>query len=202
MGGVMNDELLDVPVRELLERVTAETPAPGGGSIAALVTALAAGLVETVARASAGWADAGGLAAQAKALRERVEPLAQRAAVAYEEALVALRLPDALEPEVRRETIERSLSEAAEVPLAIAVIAADVAEAAATAADCADPSTCADASVAAVLAEAAARGAAHLVAINLTTSAGDDRVMRARRAAEAAGDAAKRALRAAEERCG
>ena len=199
-GGVMHDELLDVPVRELLERVTAESPAPGGGSIAALVVALAAGLVETVARASAGWGDARGLAAQAKALRERVEPLAQRNADAYEEALVALRLPDALEPEVRRETIERSLSEAAEVPLAIAVIAADVADVAATAADCADPSTCADASVAAVLAESAARGAAHLVAINLTTSAGDDRVLRARRAAEAAADAAKRALRAAEVR--
>jgi formiminotetrahydrofolate cyclodeaminase len=199
-GGVMHDELLDVPVRELLERVTAESPAPGGGSIAALVVALAAGLVETVARASAGWGGAQGLAAQAKALRERVEPLAQRNAEAYEEALVALRLPDALEPEVRRETIERSLSEAAEVPLAIAVIAADVAEVAATAADCADPSTCADASVAAVLAESAARGAAHLVAINLTTSADDDRVLRARRAAEAAADAAKRALRAAEVR--
>jgi methenyltetrahydrofolate cyclohydrolase len=199
-GGVMHDELLDVPVRQLLERVTAESPAPGGGSIAALVVALAAGLVETVARASAGWGDARGLAAQAKALRERVEPLAQRDAEAYEEALVALRLPDALEPEVRRETIERSLSEAAEVPLAIAVIAADVADVAATAADCADPSTCADASVAAVLAEGAARGAAHLVAINLTTAAGDERVLRARRAAEAAADAAKRALRAAEER--
>jgi methenyltetrahydrofolate cyclohydrolase len=199
-GGVMHDELLDVPVRELLDRVTEESPAPGGGSIAALVVALAAGLVETVARASAGWGDARGLAAQAKALRERVEPLAQRNAEAYEEALVALRLPDGLEPEVRRETIERSLSEAAEVPLAIAVIAADVADVAATAADCADPSTCADASVAAVLAESAARGAAHLVAINLTTSAGDDRVLRARRAAEAAADAAKRALRAAEGR--
>jgi formiminotetrahydrofolate cyclodeaminase len=196
----MADEILDVPVRELLDRVTAETPAPGGGSIAALVAALAAGLVETVARASGGWADAGGLAAQAKVLRERVEPLAQLDAEAYEDALVALRLPDALEPEVRRETIERSLAYAAEVPLAIALIAADVAQAAAVAAECGDPSTCADASVAAVLAESAARGGAHLVAINLTTSADDNRVVRARRAAEAASDAAKRALRAAEER--
>jgi methenyltetrahydrofolate cyclohydrolase len=196
----MADEILDVPVRELLDRVTAEAPAPGGGSIAALVAALAAGLVETVARASHGWADARGLAAQAKVLRERVEPLAQLDADAYEEALVALRLPDALEPEVRRETIERSLGYAAEVPLAIALIAADVAHAAAVAADCGDPSTCADASVAAVLAEGAARGAAHLVAINLTTSADDSRVVRARRAVEAASDAAKRSLRAAEER--
>jgi formiminotetrahydrofolate cyclodeaminase len=141
-----------------------------------------------------------GFAAQAKTLRELVEPLAQRDAEAYEEALVALRLPDAIEPEVRRETIERSLSLAAEVPLAIALIASDVADVAATAAGCADPSTCADASVAAVLAESAARGAAHLVAINLTTTTGDDRVLRARRAAEAAADAAKRALRVAEER--
>jgi formiminotetrahydrofolate cyclodeaminase len=156
--------------------------------------------VETVARASSGSAEARGLAPQAKALRERVEPLAQRDAEAYEEALVALRLPAALEPEVRSDTIERSLSYAAEVPLAIALVAADIAEVAAAAAECGDPSTCADASVAAVLAEGAARGAAHLVAINLTTTADDERVVRARRSARVAADAAKRALAAAEER--
>lgn len=196
----MNDELLDVPVRELLQRVTAETPTPGGGSIAALVAALAAGLVETVARGSGEWADARGLVAQAKTLRQRVEPLAQRDAEAYEHALVALRLPETLEPDVRSDTIGRSLSYAADVPLAIALIAADVAEAAAAATEGCDPSTCADASVAAVLAESAARGAAHLVAINLTTTEDDERVVRARRAAETAADAAKRALRVAEER--
>jgi formiminotetrahydrofolate cyclodeaminase len=196
----MNGELLDVPVRELLERVTSETPTPGGGSIAALVAALAAGLVETVARESNAWVEGRGLASQAKALRERVEPLAQRDAEAYEEALVALRLPETLEPEVRGDTIARTLALAAEVPLAIAVIAADVAEAAAAAAESADPSTCADASVAAVLAAGAATGAAHLVAVNLTTTEDDIRVVRARRAAEGAADAAKRALRAAEER--
>jgi formiminotetrahydrofolate cyclodeaminase len=196
----MTDELLDVPVRELLSRVTAETPAPGGGSIAALVAALAAGLVETVARGSGDWPDGRGLVAQAKTLRERVEPLAQRNAEAYERALVALRLPTTLEAEVRSDTIGRSLSQAAEVPLAIALVAADVAEAAAAASEGCDAATCADASVAAVLAESAARGAAHLVAINLTTTEDDERVVRARRAAELAADAAKRALRAAEER--
>jgi formiminotetrahydrofolate cyclodeaminase len=196
----MNEELLDVPVRELLDRVTAETPTPGAGSIAAVVAALAAGLVETVARGSGQWADARGLAAQAKALRQRVEPLAQQSADAYKHALVALQLPETLEPEVRSSKIGQSLSYAAEVPLAIALIASDVAEAAAAASEGCDASTCADASVAAVLAESAARGAAHLVAINLTTTEDDQRVIRARRAAEAAADAAKRALRTAEER--
>ena len=196
----MHDELLDVPVRELLDRLTAETPAPGGGSIAALVAALAAGLVETVARGSGDWSDARGMAAQAKALRQRVEPLAEQSAKAYEHALVALRLPETIEPEVRSSTIGRSLSHAAAVPLAIAVIASDVAEVAAAAAEGCDASTCADASVAAVLAESAARGAAHLVAINLTTTEDDERVIRARRAAETAADAAKRALRTAEAR--
>jgi formiminotetrahydrofolate cyclodeaminase len=196
----MSDDLLDVPVRQLLERVTSELPSPGGGSIAAVVAALAAGLVENVARGSFEWADARGVAAQAKILRKRVEPLAKRDAEAYERALVALRLPETLEPQVRSDTIERSLSHAAEVPLEIALIAADIAEAAAAAAECGDASTCADASVAAALAEGAARGAAHLVEINLTTSAEDERVLSAWRAAEAAADAAKRALRAAEER--
>jgi formiminotetrahydrofolate cyclodeaminase len=196
----MADELLDVPVRRLLERVTSELPSPGGGSIAAVVAALAAGLVETVARGSLDWQGARGVAAQAKTLRERVEPLAQRDAEAYERALVALRLPETLEPEVRSDTIVRSLSHAADVPLTIALIAADIAEAAVVVAECGDASTCADASVAAALAEGAARGAAHLVEINLTTSAEDERVLRAWQAADAAADAAKRALRAVEAR--
>ncbi|WP_425564207.1 cyclodeaminase/cyclohydrolase family protein, partial [Pseudonocardia zijingensis] len=36
--------LLDLTVRELLDSVAARTPAPGGGGVAAIVTAMAAGL--------------------------------------------------------------------------------------------------------------------------------------------------------------
>ena len=45
-------DLLDAPLREFLDTIAGEGPAPGGGSAAAIVVAMAAGLVSMVARAS------------------------------------------------------------------------------------------------------------------------------------------------------
>ena len=73
-------------------------------------------------------------------------------------------------------------------------MAADAAELAAVLAAGANPEVCADAVVAACLAEAAARGAAHLVRINLGVSPDDERIGVAEAHAEAAGRARARAL--------
>ena len=69
--------------------------------------------------------------------------------------------------------------QAAEVPLAIAEAAADVAELAALAAAEGSPHLRPDATAATALAEAAVRAAAHLVEINLATVAGDQHSARA-----------------------
>jgi len=67
---------------------------------------------------------------------------------------------------------------------------------AAEASECADGASRADASAAAALAAGAARAAAKLVAVNLATTPGDERIAAADRAVEAAEDAAKIALMA------
>ena len=85
---------------------------------------------------------------------------------------------------------------AAEVPLALAEAAADVALLAADATERADGASRADAAAAAALAAGAARAAAKLVAINLSTQPGDERIAAAERAVEAADDAARQALAA------
>ena len=82
------------------------------------------------------------------------------------------------------------------MPLAIGEAAADTSLLAAEAADRADGSARADAAAAACLAAGAAQAASRLVEINLATVADDDRLARARRAAEAAAEAAQRALAA------
>lgn len=180
---------------ELLESVASEVPSPGGGSVAALAAAMAAALVSMVARASRdAWPEAAGVAAQAGALRRRLAELAEIDAEAYEEALVALQLPRALEPEVRNATIGLTLGRAADVPLAIAEAAADVAELGALTAEEADPNLRGDAVAAAVIGESAARAAANLVRVNLTTTEGDERVVLAGTLAQTAADAASRAL--------
>ena len=91
----------DVPFEELLDTIAAETPAPGGGSVAAFVTEMAASLAAMAARFAHDWDGAAGAVAQAETLRHRAAPLADEDAVAYENVLTAMRMPRELEPEVR-----------------------------------------------------------------------------------------------------
>jgi formiminotetrahydrofolate cyclodeaminase len=186
--------LLDLPMRNLLDQVAAPGRTPGGGSVAALVTAAAAGLLAKVARSSAErWQDAPGIAAQAEALRDRAAPLAQRDADEYEAALRAQGEQSQESGERRDFALGRAFARAAEPPLEIAAIAADIARLSVTVAQAGDPALRADAVAAGLLSAAAAASAAELVAVNLTASDKDERVLRARKladdAAEAAGEA-------------
>jgi formiminotetrahydrofolate cyclodeaminase len=187
--------LLDLRLSEFLDEVAGKGRTPGGGSLAALVTAAAAGLLAKVARASkADWADAAGVAAQAEALRDRAAPLAQLDADEYEAAMSSVGAPGD-ESAVRRDfAVGRAYARAAEPPLRIVEAATDVAELAALVARNGDPSLRADAAAAGAFAAAAARAAAELVAVNLTASADDERVLRAHALAELAARAADEAF--------
>lgn len=182
---------------DFLEEVSARTPAPGGGSVAAIAGAMAAGLAAMAARFSEEyWPDARGAVAQAETLRSRLAFLAQVDADAYEEALATFRLPKDVAPSERDAAIGLALSHAADVPLQVAEAATDIAELAALAAEHGNPNLRGDAAAAALLAEAVARAAANLVAINLGVTAEDERISRSHRIVEAASAAAKRALAA------
>jgi methenyltetrahydrofolate cyclohydrolase len=187
-------ELLDLPLREFLDRLAAEEPSPAGGSAAALGVAMGAALIAKVAKTSTGWPEAGAVVAQAERLRRRTAPLAQSDADVYEEALAALHLPEQLEPEVRDMAIGQVLARAAEIPLVIAEAGADVACLAAEVAERGAPERRGDAIAAALIGEAAARAAANLVAINLTVTPEDERVLRARAVTDLASAAAREAL--------
>ena len=180
-----------------LDELAAERPAPGGGSAAAIAVAMGASLVAMAARLSRGtWSEAGGAVAQAAALRARLAPLAHADAEVYEEALRALEAPAELKPEMRDRVLGEALWRAADVPLAIAEAGADVAALAAAVAERGDPSVRGDAAAGALLAEAGARAAANLVAINLGATARDPRVVRARSLVAAATASARPALEA------
>ena len=176
-------DLLDLRLRAFLDLMATEDPTPGGGSAAALAVAMSAALSGMVARGSPDWDEAGAACAQAEHLRGRVAPLVQLDAELYEEALVTLRLPQYAEAEVRSAAIRGALERAAEAPLLIAEAAAD---AACLGADVAERGTAerrGDAVAAALLAEAAARAAAALVAVNLVVSPEDYRFARSETAA-------------------
>lgn len=172
--------------RDLAELISSADAVPASGWVAGVSAALGAALVAKAASRSEGWSGAGGAAAQASDLRDRLLELSSQDARAYESALEALE---------RRDTgLAEALAAAADVPLALAETSADVALLAAEAAECADGATRADAAAAAALAAGAARAASKLVEVNLSTTPGDERIAAAARAVEIAEDAARAAL--------
>jgi methenyltetrahydrofolate cyclohydrolase len=194
----MPEVLADENVSHLCEVIAAETSAPGGGSVAAIVTGFAASLAAMAARFSTDqWEDARGAVAQAEALRRRVLPLADEDARAYESFLEARRLSEKVGPEARNAAIGAALSHAADVPLAIAEAALDVASLAAELAERGNPNLRGDAATAVLLSEAAVRATANLVEINLATREGDERVERAREFCELSRRISRRVLESA-----
>lgn len=173
---------------DLADRISSGKPVPASGWVAGFSAALAASLVAKSAARSGGWGEAEGARAQALDLRDRLLALAAQDARAYERALTALERRDA--------GLARALARAAEVPLAIAEAAVDVALLAAEGAERSDGSARADAAAAACLSAGAATAARRLVEVNLATIGEDERLTRAELAAEAAADAARRALAA------
>lgn len=195
----MVGDLLDAPLRDFLDTLAREGPAPAGGSAAALTVAMSAGLVAMVARASKGhWDEAGGVVGQAETLRARITPLAQADADAYVEALRALRGREQLEERYRDQQLRAALERAAEIPLRIADAGADLASLAALLVENGNPEVRADAAVAAVLAEGGTRAAAKLVAVNLAAGESDPRVRHVDTLAAIAAEASDRALAAAQ----
>ena len=171
-------DYLDLPLGEFLDRVASDGPAPGGGSVAAIAVALAAGLAGMAARLSSERLDdAPELAGRADAARLRVAPLAGADAESYGRVLDAYREPD---PEARTARVREALSGAADVPLAVAEAGNEVVGIAYRLAEKGNPNLRGDALASVLLAGAGVRAAAELVGINLSAAdVDDDRLGRA-----------------------
>ncbi len=173
--------------------VAAAPHGPGVGEITGGVIAIAAGLCESVARASLdGWSDGRGVVAQAAELRRRAHALAHENAVAYGRVRTALQPPESPAPATatgRDGTLRATLLRSAEIPLALATTAVDCAILAAAIAHDAHPDVRADVIGAAELAVGAARAAAWLVEINLALLPDDPYRVEARAVVAAAEEA-------------
>jgi formiminotetrahydrofolate cyclodeaminase len=185
-------DYLELPVGSFLDLLASDESAPGGGSAIAVSVALAASLSSMAARLSTKHLpDATGLAERAEGLRERVAPLARADAVAYSRVLVAQRAHKAPD---RDGDVRAALSEAADVPLAVAEAGAEVASIAARLASDGNPNLEGDAVCAVLLADAGVRAAVRLVEINLSSEPGEDRRLdRARELVETAASARRSA---------
>ncbi len=156
--------------------VAADTPTPGGGSVAALAGALAAALGEMVSRLTLRRAS---LAQHHPAVRERLEQLGslreqllnyvKSDAESYDAVVAAMRLPKATEAEqkARADAIEQASKTAAAVPLGTARLAAEVARVVESLRGITIPQASSDLEVALHMAEAARQSALANVRVNL-----------------------------------
>jgi methenyltetrahydrofolate cyclohydrolase len=186
--------------------MAAGKPAPAGGSAAALTVAQAAALCAKTARLSARQLNADRadqLTTEADRIRTTAVGLVDQDARAYggviehaRKAAAARRNADARAADAAADpadpadaeddrvselmaSLARMLSRAADVPMEIVELAAQVAGIAAPLAAVGNPALRGDAVAAALLAQAGARAAATLVAINLADSPDDSRPGRA-----------------------
>ena len=167
-----------VSLSGFMSSVASSTPTPGGGSVAAHVGALAAALAQMVAGLTVGKkkyaavdADMKRIGLEAADLANTLAALVDADARSYTAVSNAYKLPK--EPDdaaVRRaESITEALLGASRVPLETARACAKVAELAAVVATKGNTNAVSDAGVAALLADAACRGAAYNVRINVAS---------------------------------
>lgn len=167
-------------VRMSLESFSAETaaesPAPGGGSVAAYSGALGISLSAMVANLSAtkkGWEEKqaffSDLAEQAQELRKKLLWLVDEDTRAFNAIMDALKLPKSTEEEkkFRKECIDRSTRRAIEVPLEVMKVSYAALLHLSEMATHGNPNSVSDAGVGALCARAAVRGAGLNVRINL-----------------------------------
>jgi formiminotetrahydrofolate cyclodeaminase len=203
--------LLSRPLSEVLTALASQHElAGGGGPAAALTSAAAAALTAKVARGSRStWIEAGGAIAHAESLRMQAQALIERDAEAYREASSVLlqsertarqgvagpALAARAIPLADRERLAgEAMIYAADLSLAIADAASQVAQLAAEVARRCPPSLRPDAQTAVALAEAASCAAARLVEVNRRLPPDDPRRAASCEAAEAAQRARQQSL--------
>lgn len=163
-------------VEMFLDEVASSSPAPGGGSVAALAGALGAALTSMVCNLTLGKkkyagvdADMKKVLAQAEELRARFTTLIEKDTTAFNKVMEALSLPKETEPQkaLRAAAVREATKEATLVPLEVMKHCIDALALAQEVASKGNPHSISDAGVSALLLHAACEGAALNVKINL-----------------------------------
>jgi glutamate formiminotransferase/formiminotetrahydrofolate cyclodeaminase len=165
-------------VTGFVDELSSASPAPGGGSVAALCGALSAGLSAMIAAltfAKKGMEDRRqtmeDLGRQAQALKDWFLLAVDRDTEAFNQVLAAIRLPKATDEEhaARNEALELASQAATRVPLEVLERSVEALELAVVVARDGNPTAVTDAGVAGICALAAGEGAALNVRINLSS---------------------------------
>ena len=168
--------LVDMTLRGFVDELSMDSPAPGGGSVAALCGALSAGLSAMVANLTVGkkgyeavCGEMTSMAVEAQALKDFLLEAVDRDTKAFNKVMEAFRLPKTTpeQAEEKDRAIEVANKEATLVPLEVLEKAVDAVSLARIAAAKGNRNSLSDAGVAGLAAQTAGEGAYDNVLINL-----------------------------------
>ena len=168
--------LVSMTVERFVDEVSSNSPAPGGGSVAALAGSLGAALAAMVANLTVGkagyesaWAPLSTLAERAQLLKAALLRAVDDDTKAFDDVLAAMRLPKATEEQkaARASAIAAAYEKATAVPLATARLCLQALELTEQAAASGNRNSTSDAGVGALLAKAGLDAALMNVRINL-----------------------------------
>jgi glutamate formiminotransferase/formiminotetrahydrofolate cyclodeaminase len=168
--------LVELKTGEFVDEVSRDTPAPGGGSIAALAGALGAALVSMVSNLTIGKkgyeaveVDLLKLAEKAQTLKDKLLKAVDDDTNAFNAYMEARRLPQTSDDEkrIREKSIQNGLKQAVNVPLGTAKLSYEALQIAAEAVEKANINSVTDAGVGAQIAFSGIRGGIFNVLINL-----------------------------------
>ena len=167
--------LVQLPLLDFADETASESPAPGGGSIAAYVGALGASLGAMVANLSAHkkgwdsrWAEFGSWAQQGQAYKDELLRLVDADTLAFNGIMTAFSLPKGTSEEkaARHEAIQTATKTAIEVPFRVMQVAYNSLDLIRAMARDGNPNSISDAGVGALCVRAAVLGAFLNVRIN------------------------------------
>ncbi|MCD6418630.1 glutamate formimidoyltransferase [bacterium] len=176
MPKIPKDALVSMTTKEFIDEVSRSSPAPGGGSVAALSGALGAALTSMVANLTTDKAQTKEefatfveIAQKAQTIKEKLCAAVDEDTQAFNDYLEAMRLPKKTEEErrARDEAIQRGLKNAVKVPLNTAKLSFDALELAAKIAEIGNRASVSDAGVGAQTAFSGIVGGTLNVLINL-----------------------------------
>jgi glutamate formiminotransferase/formiminotetrahydrofolate cyclodeaminase len=172
----MPGPLVSMTVERFVDEVSSNSPAPGGGSVAALAGSLGAALAAMVANLTVGkagyetaWKSSSALAERAQALKASLLRAVDDDTKAFDDVLTAMRLPKGTDAEkgARSAAIAAAYEKATSVPLATARLCLEAIVLAEEAARTGNRNSASDAGVGALLAKAGLESAILNVRINL-----------------------------------
>jgi glutamate formiminotransferase/formiminotetrahydrofolate cyclodeaminase len=170
------NKLASMTLERFADQTASESPAPGGGSVAAYCGVLAASLAAMVANLSAHkrgwdsrWAYFSDWAEKGQALKSRLMLAVDEDTAAFNKVLEAFGMPKDSDAEkaMRKKAIADATRYAAQVPLKVAQLSAECFELCETMAREGNPNSVTDAAVGALCARAAVKGATLNVRVNL-----------------------------------